>query len=91
MVGPEPLHPARLDGIGPAARVRLDARPGVVSLAGAPTAGGEGLEEADKLEAYYVQNWSLGGDARIVLRWAGRALTGGCADASPKTNRRDTP
>ena len=91
MVGPEPLHPARLDGIGPAARVRLDARPGVVSLSGAPTAGGEGLEEADKLEAYYVQNWSLGGDARIVLRWAGRALTGGCADASPKTNRRDTP
>jgi hypothetical protein len=89
MVGPEALPPEALDALGPAARVRLDARPGIMSLSGAPTTGGDRAAEADRLEAYYVQNWSLGGDARIVLRWIGRALAGQCAGEG-HTNRRDT-
>ncbi|MBD3367951.1 MAG: glycosyltransferase [Candidatus Eisenbacteria bacterium] len=87
MVGPEPLPPGSLEKLGPAARVRLDARPGLMSLSGAPTARREGQRESDRLEAYYVQNWSLGGDARIVLRWIGRAFAGRCSGTSEPKGR----
>lgn len=90
MVGPEPLPPEALDGLGPAARVRLDARPGIMSLSGAPTDGVERMSDANELEAYYVQNWSLSGDAKILLRWIGRTLAGRCGTRQTRTNRRDT-
>ncbi len=90
MVGPEPLPPEALDGLGPAARVRLDARPGIMSLSGAPTDGVERMSDANELEAYYVQNWSLSGDAKILLRWFGRTLAGRCGTRQTRTNRRDT-
>jgi GT2 family glycosyltransferase/lipopolysaccharide/colanic/teichoic acid biosynthesis glycosyltransferase len=77
IVGPEPLPADGLDALGPAARVRLDARPGVVSLSAAAPPGSDPAE-ASELEAYYVQNWSLGGDARILLRWLGRSISGHC-------------
>ena len=79
LVGPEPLPAQGADGLGERARLRLDARPGIcalsnVSLLDASPSG----EDSIALEAYYVQNWSLGGDLKIILRRLGRCLAGRC-------------
>jgi GT2 family glycosyltransferase/lipopolysaccharide/colanic/teichoic acid biosynthesis glycosyltransferase len=83
LVGPEPLVPAVADRCDTRSRVRFDARPGIVGLAriaGSGTYSGDDAatrdDSATALDAYYVQNWSLGSDLRIVLRWLLRCAGG---------------
>jgi lipopolysaccharide/colanic/teichoic acid biosynthesis glycosyltransferase len=38
--------------------------------------GASSPEELAALEAYYVQNWSLSGDAKILMRWFMQCLMG---------------
>ncbi len=75
LVGPEPLGPAVADRCDTRSRVRFDARPGIVGLS---RVAGSGTRPADAaaLDAYYVQNWSLGSDLRIVMRWFLRCVAG---------------
>jgi GT2 family glycosyltransferase/lipopolysaccharide/colanic/teichoic acid biosynthesis glycosyltransferase len=83
LVGPAPVGPDAVAGRGPGERIRFDARPGIAGpsqlasqddlVNGAPAA----------LDAYYVQNWSLGGDLRILLAWLGRSAAGRLTDREP--------
>ena len=77
LVGPEPLVPAVAGKCDTRSRVRFDARPGIVGLSGVAGAGVDSADDAaTALDAYYVQNWSLGSDLRIVMRWLLRSVGG---------------
>ena len=85
LVGPRPLAPSEADALGARARLRLDARPGMCSLS--TVAISPFAEDETALEAYYVQNWSLAGDLKILLRWLGRCLAGRCRDLHGEQRR----
>ncbi len=78
-VGPEPVEPSRVDEFGRRERVRFDARPGLTGPSQTSLASGGADGSPAALEVYYVQNWSLGGDVKILLRWIGRCLGGRCS------------
>ncbi|MCD4690300.1 sugar transferase [bacterium] len=78
LVGPAPLSPADARACGPRALIRFDARPGVTGLAQVAAAAHRVNDGGGALDAYYVQNWSLGGDLRIVMRWGLLCLAGRC-------------
>lgn len=70
LVGPRPYLLAALDEMDDGVRCRLDARPG---LTGLPQVSGNiylSRPERWKLDAYYVQNLSLGLDLKILARTA---------------------
>jgi len=78
-VGPEPVSEETAAAYGARARMRFDARPGIASLSGVSTPGDVYADgDTTALDVYYVQNWSLGGDLRILLRWLARCAAGGC-------------
>jgi GT2 family glycosyltransferase/lipopolysaccharide/colanic/teichoic acid biosynthesis glycosyltransferase len=76
-VGPQTLPPLDSEDLGLRERLRFDARPGLTGLAQVSVAEGE-ISDAEMaaLDAYYVQNWSLGGDAKILMRWLMQCLLG---------------
>jgi lipopolysaccharide/colanic/teichoic acid biosynthesis glycosyltransferase len=79
LVGPEPVSPEELEGYDSRERLRFDARPGITGLSQvARTGDAFSRKDATALDLYYIQNWSLGGDVRILLRWLGRCLAGRC-------------
>jgi sugar transferase EpsL len=84
IVGPAPLTPDQAVVCDPRERVRFDARPGITGLAQVASAA-HAVGGGRALDAYYVQNWSLGGDLRIIVRWWLLCLAGRCAprDESP--------
>jgi lipopolysaccharide/colanic/teichoic acid biosynthesis glycosyltransferase len=70
----EPVDPDSLDL---RERLRFDARPGITGLAQVSAAEGAGSrEELEALDAYYVQDWSLAGDIKIVMRWFMQCILG---------------
>jgi len=75
VVGPYPLRAEDAVHVGRVGRVRFDARPGVT---GYWRMGPAALERNDLLvqDAAYVQNWSLEGDAKILVGTFGRMLRG---------------
>jgi GT2 family glycosyltransferase/lipopolysaccharide/colanic/teichoic acid biosynthesis glycosyltransferase len=76
-VGPQAVAPVNTDTLGLRERLRFDARPGVTGLS--RISGVEGASSPDELaalDAYYVQNWSLSGDAKILMRWFMQCLMG---------------
>lgn len=75
MVGPYPLRPQDVPHVGRVGRVRFDARPGVT---GYWRMGPASLDREELLvqDAAYVQNWSLEGDAKILVATFGRMLRG---------------
>lgn len=80
-VGPEPLAPDEAERLEDKARLRLDARPGICGLSGVSPLGPlASAGDSAALEVYYVQNWSLAGDLKILLRWVTRCLRGRCED-----------
>lgn len=76
LVGPEPLVPAVAERCESRSRVRFDARPGIVGLSRVAGSGRHFNDDVAALDAYYVQNWSLGSDLRIVVRWLLRCAGG---------------
>jgi lipopolysaccharide/colanic/teichoic acid biosynthesis glycosyltransferase len=89
LVGPTPVPPERAARFEGRERLRFDARPGITGLSQvALDPGDEEGGDPAALDVYYVQNWSLGGDVRILLRWLTRCLGGGCAQ---KKNRKGHP
>jgi lipopolysaccharide/colanic/teichoic acid biosynthesis glycosyltransferase len=77
-VGPEPLAPPAARDLEPRERLRFDARPGIFGLA--EVSGAHGGYDGDPvaLDAYYVQNWSLGGDVALLLKWLALCMAGRC-------------
>jgi GT2 family glycosyltransferase/lipopolysaccharide/colanic/teichoic acid biosynthesis glycosyltransferase len=76
-VGPKAVAPVDTDTLGLRERLRFDARPGVTGLSHvSEVEGASSPEELAALEAYYVQNWSLSGDAKILMRWFMQCLMG---------------
>jgi lipopolysaccharide/colanic/teichoic acid biosynthesis glycosyltransferase len=75
IVGPYPLRPEDARHVGRVGRFRFDMRPGVT---GYWRTGGASIGRDDLLvqDAAYVQNWSLVGDAKILVETFGRMLKG---------------
>ncbi|MCK4410466.1 MAG: glycosyltransferase [Candidatus Eisenbacteria sp.] len=76
-VGPRVVAPVDTQALGLRERLRFDARPGITSLAGVSAVEGTSSpDELAALDAYYVQDWSLGGDAKILMRRSMQCLLG---------------
>jgi GT2 family glycosyltransferase/lipopolysaccharide/colanic/teichoic acid biosynthesis glycosyltransferase len=76
-VGPQPVAPVDAEALDLRERLRFDARPGITGLAQVSLAEGENSPpELRALDAYYVQNWSLGGDTKIIMRWLMQCFLG---------------
>jgi undecaprenyl phosphate N,N'-diacetylbacillosamine 1-phosphate transferase len=68
LVGPRPDRPFRLPTYTPEQRTRLEVLPGITGLA---QISGRNLltwQERCELDSWYVRHWSLGLDARILLK-----------------------
>jgi len=84
IVGPAPAEAGSIGTFDARERLRFDARPGIAGpsqLAGKDRAAADGDPAA--LDAYYVQDWSLGGDARLVLAWLARSAAGRWEEPAP--------
>ncbi|WP_169747647.1 sugar transferase [Demequina iriomotensis] len=68
MVGPRPQVAAEVAHYGDLARRRLLVKPGMTGLW--QVSGRSSLTPAEsiRLDAYYAENWSIGGDAVIIMR-----------------------
>jgi GT2 family glycosyltransferase/lipopolysaccharide/colanic/teichoic acid biosynthesis glycosyltransferase len=77
-VGPAPLGLEAASELDQRERLRFDARPGIFGLAEISSAHGGSDGEPMALDAYYVQNWSLGGDLALLLKWLALCITGRC-------------
>jgi lipopolysaccharide/colanic/teichoic acid biosynthesis glycosyltransferase len=77
LVGPSPAEADSLDSFDARERLRFDARPGIAGPSQLSLVDGTSPNGAPAaLDAYYVQNWSLGGDARVLLAWLARGVAG---------------
>ena len=79
LVGPTPLTERQAVACSAGERVRFDARPGITGLSQVASAAHAVRDGGRALDAYYVQNWSLGGDLQIAVRWWLLCLGGRCA------------
>jgi lipopolysaccharide/colanic/teichoic acid biosynthesis glycosyltransferase len=68
LVGPRPDLVEQVANYEPADRRRLAVRPGITGLAQVQGRDEIPWEERFRLDAWYVDNWSLALDAKIVLR-----------------------
>ncbi len=76
-VGPRAVAPVDAATLGLRERLRFDARPGLTGLSQVSAAeAASSRDELAALDAYYVQNWSLSGDVKIVMRWFMQCLLG---------------
>ncbi|MFH1690123.1 MAG: sugar transferase [Candidatus Eisenbacteria bacterium] len=76
-VGPRAVAPVDLETLSLRERLRFDARPGLTGLSQVSAAeAASSHDELRALDAYYVQNWSLSGDVKIVMRWFMQCLLG---------------
>jgi lipopolysaccharide/colanic/teichoic acid biosynthesis glycosyltransferase len=76
VVGPYALDPAAAPSLAEWAAVRFDVRPGLTGfwrVGARDDADPAGLA---RLDAYYVQNWSMGLDFRLLLQSLGSMLLG---------------
>jgi len=87
LVGPAPAEAGSVSRFDARERLRFDARPGIAGLSQLADAD-TGAGNAAALDAYYVQNWSLGGDLRIVLAWLARAFAGRLGEPRPPAGKR---
>jgi len=74
LVGPRPLLPQYLDRYTPEQARRLDVKPGLTGWAQVNGRNAISWEEKFTLDVWYVDNWSLGLDAWILLRTVWRIV-----------------
>lgn len=77
LVGPRPQIAAEVALYSDSARRRLLARPGITGLWQVSGRSSLGWDDAVKLDLYYVENWSLGGDIAILAKTATAVLAPG--------------
>lgn len=76
LVGPRPCMPSQKTLYGPHWKSYCAVRPGITGLWQVSGRNRLTYEQRVQLDARYVRNWSLGFDARIVLRTVSVVLTG---------------
>jgi lipopolysaccharide/colanic/teichoic acid biosynthesis glycosyltransferase len=76
VVGPRPPIPYEVEAYELWHRKRLDMKPGVTGLWQVSGRNRLPFEEMVKLDIFYIENWSLFLDLRILLRTAGVMLQG---------------
>lgn len=74
LVGPRPLLPQYLDRYTPEQARRHDAKPGITGWAQVNGRNALTWEEKFQLDVWYVDNWSLWLDLRILLMTAAKVL-----------------
>lgn len=68
LVGPRPIVAAELDKYGTGSSVLLALRPGLTGLWQVSGRSDISYDERVKLDMYYIENWSIWMDIRIILR-----------------------
>ena len=68
LIGPRPPLPREVEQYEPWHRRRLEVAPGVTGLWQVSGRSELGFDEMVMLDLYYIENWSLGLDLRILLR-----------------------
>jgi exopolysaccharide biosynthesis polyprenyl glycosylphosphotransferase len=76
LVGPRPPLPCEVAQYEPAERRRLSVRPGITCLWQVSGRNDISFEDWVKLDLYYIDNWSLALDAKILLRTIKAVLDG---------------
>ena len=76
IVGPRPLLPDYLTHYTPGQARRHEVRPGITGLAQVNGRNASTWEERLTNDVWYVDNWSLGLDLRIMMRTVPRVLAG---------------
>jgi exopolysaccharide biosynthesis polyprenyl glycosylphosphotransferase len=76
LVGPRPSLPSEVEVMDTDTLRRLAVRPGITGLWQVSGRSDLAWEDAAALDTYYADNWSLGGDLRILLRTV-KAVVGG--------------
>ncbi len=79
LVGPRPNRPAEVLQYKPWHRRRLEVKPGVTGLWQVSGRSDVPFDEMVLLDVYYIENWSLGLDLKIILRTIPHLLLGGGA------------
>jgi lipopolysaccharide/colanic/teichoic acid biosynthesis glycosyltransferase len=87
LVGPRPLLVEYLDAYTPEERRRHDVRPGITGWAAVNGRNAIAFRERLRLDAWYVDHWSLGLDLRILLLTAWQVLR--CSNAAVNESERD--
>jgi lipopolysaccharide/colanic/teichoic acid biosynthesis glycosyltransferase len=78
-VGPRPPIPQEVEKYEDWHRRRLEVSPGITGLWQVSGRSEIPFDEMVMLDIYYIENWSLGMDIRILLRTVPAVLTGGGA------------
>jgi len=68
LVGPRMLHPSELERYGDLGPERLSVRPGITGLWQVSGRSELSFDEMVLLDLWYIENWSLGLDLKILLR-----------------------
>lgn len=76
LVGPRPPLPEEVDQYGPTERRRLRAVPGMTGLWQVSGRSNLSWDETIRLDLSYVDNWTLGEDARLLARTVGAVWRG---------------
>ncbi|AWK85191.1 hypothetical protein DEW08_02435 [Azospirillum thermophilum] len=77
LVGPRPLPSYHVERLDPAAdRIRRRVRPGVTGLWQVSGRSATSIDDQERLDTYYVRNWSLWLDIHILARTVLVVLTG---------------
>ena len=75
LVGPRPIVPEELERYGAQAKLILRVKPGLTGLWQVSGRNDVSYEERIRLDLYYIHNWSLTMDLRIVLQTVPVVLT----------------
>jgi exopolysaccharide production protein ExoY len=76
LVGPRPIIPSELEHYGDRSASFLALKPGITGLWQISGRNDISYEDRVKLDIYYVENWSLGLDMKILLKTAVTILFG---------------
>jgi lipopolysaccharide/colanic/teichoic acid biosynthesis glycosyltransferase len=68
MVGPRPALPSEAAKWAPRLRQRLRVKPGLTGMWQVNGRSSTSFEQYERLDLYYVDNWSLITDAMIIIR-----------------------
>jgi exopolysaccharide biosynthesis polyprenyl glycosylphosphotransferase len=76
MVGPRPALPSEAAKWGPRLRQRLRVKPGLTGMWQVNGRSNTSFEQYERLDLYYVDNWSLITDLMIIVRTIPKLLRG---------------
>ena len=77
LVGPRPFPHYHLDAFGDEFRkLRCSVLPGMTGLWQVSAREGGDLQDQERLDSFYIHNWSLWLDVDVLLRTAGVVLRG---------------